>query len=146
MLPGLDARGVDRAVGLVSDVEHHHGSVVATDRQQRVVHRVEVEAHNLFDVTKRQDYGSIAGCVLSSFNPSSISTSANGRDICKTMRSVRALGSYDVRFKVDDESVLAANVLQKEEIQYLFVDEQRPLPGMRSYAVSGRLAPMGSGG
>lgn len=48
VLARLDAGGVDRAVGLVSDVEHHDGTVVAPHRQERVVHRVEVEAHNLY--------------------------------------------------------------------------------------------------
>ena len=47
VLARLDAGGVDRAVGLVPDVEHHHGAVVTAHRQQGVVHRVEVEAHNL---------------------------------------------------------------------------------------------------
>lgn len=47
VLPCLDAGGVDRTVGLMSHVEHHHGSVVAADRQQRVVYWMEVKAHHL---------------------------------------------------------------------------------------------------
>lgn len=48
MLARLDAGGIDGAVRLVSDVENHDGAVVAAHRQQGVVHRVKVEAHNLF--------------------------------------------------------------------------------------------------
>lgn len=48
VLSGLDARGVDGTVGLVPHVEHHDRPVVAADRQERVVHRVKVEAHDLF--------------------------------------------------------------------------------------------------
>lgn len=42
VLAGLDAGGVDGAVGLVSDVKHHDRAVVAAHRQKGVVQGVEV--------------------------------------------------------------------------------------------------------
>lgn len=48
MLAGLNAGGVDGAVRLVPDVEDHDRSIVTTHRQKGVVHRVEVETHDLF--------------------------------------------------------------------------------------------------
>lgn len=47
VLSCLDARRVNGPVRLVSDVEHHDSPVVAAHRQERLVDRVEVEAHHL---------------------------------------------------------------------------------------------------